>query len=198
MTGTRELNSYTLVVDTLIKLDGFYEKMSEQPNGCIEWTGSQHRQGYGMYGGIRITDKKRIMFTVHRFLMKQKLNRVLANNEMVIHTCSNFKCCNIDHLIVGDGKARNQVMKNNGRSGTRTRGRYTKDHKKQNRDYRYSEEEMIWARYAPKEDIAERYGITIERARQLQWSFKTKYHWLNERDEKYQNNILNKINKTVR
>ena len=186
MTGIRNLAQYTLVVDTLVLLEELQSRLQPQPGGCIHWRGPFHRQGYAMYGGIRITDNERIMFTVHRFLMKQKLNRVLDQSEMVIHTCSNFQCCNTDHMIVGSGKVRNSVMAQNGRTGPRLRGKHSKDHKKQNRKYRYTDAEMIWARYATKEQVAERYGISIERARQLSWSFRTRYSWLNDLDERYQ------------
>lgn len=182
---TRNLKDYTLVVDTLVRMDEIELRMIPQPSGCIEWKGPFHRQGYGMYGGVRVSDHKRIMFTVHRFLMKHHLGRALALNEMVIHTCSNFKCCNIDHLIVGNGKTRNKVMKDNGRQGVRVKGKHTKDHKKQNRDYRYSEADMLWARYATKEQVAVHFNINVERARQLSWSFRTKYRWLNAIDPRY-------------
>ena len=181
----RNLKDYTLVVDTLVRMDEIEARMIPQPSGCIEWAGPFHRQGYGMYGGVRLSDHKRMMFTVHRFLMKLHLGKALALNEMVIHTCSNFKCCNIDHLIIGNGKTRNKVMKDNGREGVRVKGKHTKDHKMQNRTYRYSVETMLWARYASKEEVAERLGIPVERARQLSWSFRTKYRWLNDIDPNY-------------
>jgi hypothetical protein len=189
-------NKYTLIVDTYVNLDSLYSRFEhDQPTGCIHWTGPYHKQGYGMFGGIRAQDKKRVMFLVHRLLMQQQLGHTLTRDQMVIHTCSNSKCVNIDHLVVGDGKLRNQVMAKNGRSGPRARGKHSKDHKRQiNRKYKYSVEEMLWARYATKEQIAERYQVPVETARQMQYNFVNKYRWLNELDENYKAKTWQKIN----
>lgn len=193
------MKNKTLVVDTYIDLDAFYSRFDyDTDTDCIHWTGPFHKQGYGMFGGIQRGTGKRIMFLVHRMLMKEQQGRTLSRDEMVIHTCSNSRCCNINHLVIGDGKLRNSIMVKNGRSGPRIRGRHSKDHKRQlNRKYKYSVEEMLWARYASKEEVAERYQIAVERARQLQWNFINKYRWLNELDEKYQAMHWTKINNNV-
>jgi hypothetical protein len=190
--------SYRLVVDTFVDLDSFNSRLDHNTGtDCIHWTGPYHKQGYGMYGGIRAADKKRVMFLVHRLLMTENLGRTLDRHEMVIHTCSNARCVNIDHLVLGDGKLRNAVMAKNGRSGPRIRGKHTKDHKRQNRQYKYSVEEMLWARYATKEQVAAKYNLPIERARQLQWNFINKYRWLNELDERYKAQHWQQINNVV-
>ena len=189
-------NKYTRVVDTYVNLDNLYSRFdSPLPTGCIPWRGPFHKQGYGMFGGIRVLDKKRVMFLVHRFLMQQHLGHALTRDQMVIHTCSNSQCVNIDHLVVGDGKLRNQVMAKNGRSGPRLRGKHSKDHTRQfNRKYKYSVEEMLWCRYATKEEIAARYAVSIDTARQMRYNFINKYRWLNELDENYTAQVWRKIN----
>jgi len=198
MTRHRPLSDYTLVVDTYVDTNEMYSRFTPDANSdCILYQGPFHRQGYGMFSGIRAHDERRIMFTVHRMLMKERLNRSLANHEMVIHTCSRPNCVNIDHLFVGTAKDRNQVMAKNGRSGTRVKGRGSKSKRPQNRKYKYSIEEMLWARYAGKEAVAARYSLPINRARQLIWNFTNKYLWLNQYDEIYQAKQQHKINITA-
>lgn len=192
------MKNKTLVVDTYIDLDSFYSRFDyDTDTDCVHWTGPYHRQGYGMFGGIQLGTNKRIMFLVHRFLMTEHLGRTLDRDEMVIHTCSNPKCCNINHLVLGDGKLRNSIMVKNGRSGPRVRGKHSKDHKRQNRKYKYTVEDMLWARYATKEEVAAKYNLPVERARQLQWNFVNKYRWLNDLDEKYKAQHWQRINKSV-
>lgn len=185
MTGIRNLHEYTQVGDLWIKLEAYNNKLEPQASGCIYWRGPFHRQGYGMFSGIRITDGKRIMMTAHRLAMKLKLNRELDVREFVVHSCGNPQCCNPDHLILGDAKVRYKEMVKQGRNPPRVKGKHTKDHKKQNRKYRYSDEEMLWIRYATKKDIAARYGVTEERAATMRWSMRTNYRWLNALDDKY-------------
>lgn len=185
MTGIRNKHEYSQVGDLLIKLDAYNAKLIPQANGCIEWRGPFHRQGYGMFSGIRITDERRIMMTAHRLAMKLKLNRELDVKEFVIHTCGNPKCVNPDHLILGDASVRYKEMCKQGRNPPRIRGKHTKDHKKQNRKYRYTDEEMLWIRYATKAEIAAKYGVTEERAATMRWSMRTNYRWLNALDDKY-------------
>ena len=56
---------------------------------------------------------------------------------------------------------------------------------------------MLWARYATKEEVAAKYNLPVERARQLQWNFVNKYRWLNDLDEKYKAQHWQRINKSV-
>ena len=164
----------------------FYSKQETQPNGCIHYTGNaNHRQGYKFIGAVRTTTNKRIMLTVHRLALMIKENRALTRDEFAVHVCSNPVCVNSHHLVLGDASIRNQVMVRNGRQGERVKGKHVKDHKKQNRDYRYTEEEMLWIRYASKSEIARKYGMSEARAATMRWNMRTNYRWLNERDDKY-------------
>jgi len=106
---------YTLVHDIWVKMDRFNELQQPAENGCIEWTGPKHRQGYGFIGAINDATKKRLMVTVHRFVARLMLDRALFKGENVVHTCSNPACCNPEHLVIGDLSKRNQVMIANGR-----------------------------------------------------------------------------------
>jgi len=186
MTGLRNRASYTQIGDVLVKLDEFYKKQAVQANGCIHYTGTaNHVQGYKFIGAIRVPENKRIMLTVHRLTLMIKENRALDRSEFAVHVCSNPICVNPHHLIIGDASIRNSVMIRNGRQGKQPRGKHSKDHKKQNREYKYSEEEMLWIRYASRTEIARRYGLSEARAATMRWNMRNNYRWLNERDDKY-------------
>jgi hypothetical protein len=167
---------YTQYGDVLVKTHILDSKQEVQANGCIHWTGPRHRQGYGMIGGIRMPEQIAIMMTVHRLQMKIKLNRALLRSEEVIHTCGNMQCVNPDHLILGDSKKRAEITTINN-PGMRTRHR-TREPRKQNRVYRYSEAEILWIRTADPELIALQYRVTPGRARTMQWSMRKNYQWL--------------------
>jgi hypothetical protein len=186
MTGLRNRHEYTQVGDVLVKLDEFYSKQEIQPNGCIHYTGNaNHKQGYKFIGAVRVPENKRIMLTVHRLALMIKENRALDKSEFSVHVCSNPICVNPHHIILGDPSIRNQVMVRNGRQGSRPTGKHSKDHKKQNREYRYTEEEMLWIRYASRTEIARKYNLSEKRAATLRWNMRTNYRWLNEKDDKY-------------
>lgn len=121
-----KLEEYTLIHDVYVKMDRFNSLQETKDNGCIEWTGPKHRQGYGFIGAIDATTMKRKMITLHRFVMRLKLGRELQPGENVIHTCSNPLCCNPEHLIVGDLSKRNEMMYANGRA-PKTRNRKKND-----------------------------------------------------------------------
>jgi hypothetical protein len=125
MARNRKWEDYTLVHDIWVNLTRYKLNLVKQENGCIEWQGPKHKQGYGFIGAIKEVDKSRLMVTTHRLAARLKLGRELRKGENVIHTCSNPLCCNPDHIEVGDLKLRNKVMKENGRQAT-TRKRKAK------------------------------------------------------------------------
>jgi len=168
-------NQYTQYGDVLVKPHILARHQEPQPSGCIHWTGPRHRQGYGMIGGIRMPEMTAIMMTVHRLQMKIRLNRALDRTEEVIHTCGNMQCVNPDHLTVGDAKTR-AAQTNINNNHQRQHGPRTP--RKQNRQYRYSEDEIRWIRTADPQDIADHYGLPRQRGRALKWSMNTFYRWL--------------------
>ena len=184
MARYKDLTRYTPVGNLLVNLETLYTKQEPQATGCIHWTGPKHRQGYGFIGAIRITDMTRIMATVHRVIMRLELNREIQQNETVVHTCSNPICCNPAHLQLGDLKLRNRIMKQNGRMPTQRRGRCVRDDKKQNRKYRYTDEEMLWIRTAAIGEIAVRFNKTRTQASRIRWAIRNAYTWLNALENK--------------
>lgn len=100
MNNQKILEKYTRVHDLWVNLTKFNQKMKRMTNGCWEWQGATHVQGYGMVSAIRAGDNKRIMTVSHRIAMRVKLNRPLGKNDDVQHLCGNPRCCNPEHLVL--------------------------------------------------------------------------------------------------
>jgi len=186
MPRKRDLTDYTQfgnVLFNLEKLDGLKDPKPDA-NGCITWRegeGGRHRQGYLMMGGIRIDSNERFMTVAHRVEAMRKFKRELFHDDFVIHTCSNVKCLNPDHLILGDYRTQRKVMKDNGRTGNIGRApKVAGVEYKQNRKYKYTEEEILWMRSAPCQDIAAKYNISNTRASRLKHGMKIGYKWLKD------------------
>ena len=77
----------------------FFPRLAERPNGCIEWTGALHRDGYGIVStGPDFSEK--------RHWLAHRLAWTLANGRIpdglcVCHACDNPPCCNPAHLFLG-------------------------------------------------------------------------------------------------
>ena len=98
MKPEKKWTRYTRLSDIWVNMTRYRQRISPMANGCIEWTGARHRQGYGMCVAIRDSDKKRIMTVTHRVAMRLKLGRALDTNEGISHTCNNPLCVNPEHL----------------------------------------------------------------------------------------------------
>lgn len=62
---------------------------------CIEWDRAKTQAGYGVRW-----DRDKVKY-VHRITMEQHLGRELLRSEIVIHSCDNPPCYNLEHLSVG-------------------------------------------------------------------------------------------------
>ena len=169
--------AYTDLGDMWIKLDYYHRHQAPGTTCSTEWTGARHVQGYGMMGGIRKSDGKRIMTVVHRIAARLKLGRGLGPDENVMRTCSNPVCLDPGHIVVGNLTLRNDIMYANCRGNETGRGPST-GLKQYNRRYKYSEEEIAWVRTANTRDIAHRYGITRAAAGRKRHLFQNGYKWL--------------------
>lgn len=170
--------------DFQFNLEFFRRHQRPMPNGCIEWTAGKHRQNYGMCGGYRVSDDKRIMTVTHRIAMMIKLNRGLEKHENVSHTCDNPLCVNPDHLVLRTPQERVEHMVATGSRAYAKTGRYSRDKKKQNRNYKYSVEELIFIRNSTSRDIAKRFGVTLHRAGCMRYAMRKGYGWVKEYEDK--------------
>lgn len=98
--------------------------------GCWNWDGPSHRQGYGMIGAWRVIDDSKIMTTTHRIMARRKYQRAIDSDEWIIHTCSNPRCVNPDHIELGDRQDIHKIMRQNNRYNGRGRPPGTKNKKK--------------------------------------------------------------------
>jgi len=74
--------------------DAFMARSSMRDSGCIEWTGSCDRKGYGQ---LRIGGR---LVKAHRFAVSRLIGPI-PSGMVVMHTCDNPKCVNVGHLRVG-------------------------------------------------------------------------------------------------
>jgi len=184
MGGRRLKADYQDLGDIIVNMDYYHSRIKTEPdaNGCLNWFGASHRQGYGMFGAIRKSDNKRIMTVTHRITARIKLGRSLTHDDFIIHSCSNMRCQNPDHLFVGDYYTKSANMVRNGRQGYYGGGRNSSQ-RKQNRNYKYTDEEIRWLRQASTSDIMDQYGVCQSRAATMRWSMRKGYKWLKDQDE---------------
>ena len=72
----------------------FWGRLNTMPNGCLEWTGSFGRKGYGkMLFNSKSTGTHRVAWEL--------MNGPIPDGLCVLHTCDNPPCCNVDHLFLG-------------------------------------------------------------------------------------------------
>lgn len=174
---TRKL--YTKIGNFLFKADRLKRDIKIDPaTDCHVWQGASHRQGYGMMGYVDDRTQSGNMTVVHRLAMMLHLNRELDSQEFVIHKCHNQKCVNPAHLILGDSSERYKVMVEKGHYNPGTGVKVRGVTEKQNRSYKYSEEEILWIRQAKAKEIAERYNIDRVKAANLRWGMRNGFKWL--------------------
>jgi hypothetical protein len=175
---------YDWVVDRWVSLADFYSKQTPGANGCIEWTGVKNNVGYPFIGFVypegktSPTGHKSGMMSAHRlqFLITHGRHPTKRN---VNHTCSNKNCVNPDHLEEGTQQEKLKTMRAQGIYGGAKKGvKRGSYNRKQNRTYKYTEEEIQWHRTAATIDIAERYGITRQKAASKRHQFRNGYPWL--------------------
>jgi hypothetical protein len=99
---------YTRIGDIFVNMTKYRSNVSPTANGCLEWQGPKHAQGYGMVGYLN-SQGQRKMTVVHRIAMRLKLGREIASFEDVRHSCDNNLCCNPAHLYIRNVKECNEL-----------------------------------------------------------------------------------------
>jgi hypothetical protein len=175
--GIYHPENYTYIGRYGLDAEKFFSKLLENEEGCKLWTAATHRQGYGMVSVYNTLLQTRQMQVTHRVAMMLHLERELQPEEFVVHEfCDNQLCCNPEHMIVGTAHDRNRVQYAKGRRPVMPkRGDQVK---KQNRKYKYSEEDMRFFKYCTTREIAEKYKLSNTEAAQLHYKFKKGYKWL--------------------
>lgn len=156
----------------LINEKKFFSRLVEDDNGCQNWTGGMHRQGYGMASIYDTSKQNRVMNVAHRVAMMLHLGRELTRDEFIVHEfCDSQTCCNPEHMIVGTAHDRNRVQYQKGR-------RHEQKIKKQNRNYKYPDEMMRFIRDNPVEASMKKYNLKRSQLWFLKERFTKGYKWL--------------------
>lgn len=95
----------------------FYKRVGRSENGCLEWAGAMHEQGYGMFW-YRPTEKRGIgnwkAKKAHRMAWELE-HGAIPDGLCVCHTCDNRKCVDVKHLWLGTNTDNTHDMISKGR-----------------------------------------------------------------------------------
>jgi hypothetical protein len=175
--GLYHPEEYTYIGKYGLHKENFFKRLIEDDNGCLLWSGGTHNQGYGMVSVYNTALNKRQMNVAHRMAMMIELDRELGSKEFVVHEfCDNQLCCNPAHMIVGDATDRNRVQYAKGRRPTKHKS--GEQIKKQNRAYKYTDDEMRLMRDGTIEAITDYFKVSKSAASHMKHRMKKGYKWL--------------------
>lgn len=171
--------------DRYINSDLVRKYSQPDSTGCILWTGSISRIGYGLVGftwprGQRgKSGKKTGMMSAHRACWQLHHRRVPAQAN-INHSCHIKNCVNPDHLIEGTQEEKLEAMREDGIVGGRKLGitGFEYNHQQHGRTYKYSPADLIWIRTASIKEIQIRYNLTNGRAGSFRRAVRHGYKWL--------------------
>ena len=107
MNPEKKWRRYTRVGDIHINMAKYRERLVPVDNGCLEYKGPRHRQGYAMIGVLDMAGRRK-MTVAHRVAMRIKLGRALTTNDDVRHACGNNACVNPSHLYIRNDENGNE------------------------------------------------------------------------------------------
>jgi hypothetical protein len=126
----------------------FMKKFDVANSGCMPWTASRDRQGYGYF---RVNGKT---VKAHRWIY-ERLRKPIPAGYLVCHTCDIPSCVNIDHLFLGTA-ADNNADKT--RKGRQLKGEAIKQARLTESDVR--EIRRLLSKGLTQSAIASRYGVS--------------------------------------
>lgn len=85
-----------------------YNRLTETDTGCLEYSGATNAYGYGIIT-INYTSHK-----THRVMWELECGEI-PKDKLVLHKCDNRKCCNIEHLFLGNHQDNVDDMRSKGR-----------------------------------------------------------------------------------
>ena len=100
--------------------DAFFRRRTYRgSNGCWDWTGYVQSSGYGQFS---VKGKRKL---AHREAWRVYRGDI-PKSSMILHICDNRRCCNPEHLFIGDARANNDDARTKGRARTPPRDAVTK------------------------------------------------------------------------
>lgn len=109
MNPDKKWKRYTKVGNIFVNMQKYRQMIQPSNNGCLEWQGPKHRQGYGFVGVLNEQGQRK-MTVVHRVAMRIKLGREISTNDDVRHACGNNACVNPAHLYIRNDEPRNEPI----------------------------------------------------------------------------------------
>lgn len=92
--------------------DRLHRRLQPGPNGCIVWTGSTSKNGYGRLSRGAATAG----WTGTHRVSWELANGPIPDDMYVLHHCDNPPCCNPEHLFLGTLSDNTQDMLAKGRA----------------------------------------------------------------------------------
>lgn len=123
--------------------------------GCQEFTGVKNNRGYGLIS-FNYNYNKRTTMAAHRFIYWQHTKQDI-DDKVVMHTCDNLSCINIDHLRLGTQSDNMKDMWIKGRSNS------TANHLRQRRIRKLTDADVRYIRHSvgPLKEVATRCNISL-------------------------------------
>jgi hypothetical protein len=107
MNPEKKWRRYTQVGAVWVNMTKYRTMIQPADNGCLNYNGPLHRQGYRMIGVLDAAGRRK-MTVAHRVAMRIKLNREITTNEDVRHSCGNNSCVNPAHLYIRNDEEANE------------------------------------------------------------------------------------------